>query len=148
MLFSLIYMSKACGPMDHGALHQLLETARAYNHDHGITGMLLYNKMGQATDDAGRFIQVLEGVRPEVLTLFEKIKTDDRHLKVKLLYQTEIRERSFRDWSMGFAALTEETAAGFPGYFELNDDFLLEKPKEQFDMAMIFLRSFYQLSGR
>jgi hypothetical protein len=59
--------------------------------------MLLY--------DDGSFLQVLEGPRQAVETLFEKIKADRRHEQIVLLSSREIEEREFSDWQMGFVRL-------------------------------------------
>ena len=46
-------------------------------------------------------MQVLEGGRDQVCTLFNSIVRDQRHHDVRLLMFEEIGERSFGNWTMG-----------------------------------------------
>jgi len=47
------------------------------------------------------FLQVLEGGRTQVSTLYNRIVQDTRHANVVLLTYEEIEERRFAGWSMG-----------------------------------------------
>ena len=71
----------------------ILEQSRRNNPRRGITGMLCFS------DDL--FIQVLEGGRDEVCTLFNTIVRDQRHTEVRILSFEEISERRFGNWTMG-----------------------------------------------
>lgn len=61
MLIRLIYVSKAVDPQTGALTDAILRSARAWNAQHGITGVLC---QGQ-----GVFLQVLEGDRGKVTTL-------------------------------------------------------------------------------
>ena len=93
MLVRLLYASRATKPNDATVHDSILEQARTYNPQHGITGILCYS------DDV--FIQVLEGGRDEVCELYNTIARDDRHQNVRILSFEEIRERRFGNWTMG-----------------------------------------------
>lgn len=93
-MYSLIYRSVAKDSFDKPLIYKMLSDARDYNADHGITGCLLYHK--------GQFIQLLEGDEVEVISLFNRIKLDERHAAVELLEEEEINERIFGEWSMAF----------------------------------------------
>lgn len=89
----LIYASEANPVLSdlHG-LTTLMERAIAYNTSHSLTGMLVYGN--------GRFLQVLEGERGEVNTLYNRIVQDAKHRQCTLLSATPIIEREFADWAM------------------------------------------------
>ncbi len=94
-LWRLLYRSVESYEMDAADLLKLLFDARAYNREHGITGLLLHHD--------GNFMQVLEGPRPQVLGLYQQISADPRHHRVVLELSESTSERLFPDWQMGFA---------------------------------------------
>lgn len=75
-------------------LRDILTEARDFNTQHCIYGVLYY------ADNA--FFQCLEGEQQIVESLFEKIKTDSRHLDVKHLNTHSIDQSSFNRWSMKY----------------------------------------------
>ena len=93
MLVRLLYASRASSSLGESELAAILRQARANNPPQGITGLLC-----QAD---GIFVQVLEGSRPAVNRLYNRIASDPRHTEVILLGYEEIAERRFAGWSMG-----------------------------------------------
>ncbi len=93
-MFSLVYRSDAKPGFDLTQIQEMLSKAKAFNHQQGITGCLLYHD--------GKFIQYLEGNQFKVLQLFDKIKEDKRHRKVELLAHGELEKRAFEKWDMAF----------------------------------------------
>jgi Sensors of blue-light using FAD len=93
MLVRLMYCSRTTDVLPQEALAAILNKSRTGNPARGITGVLCYS--GKI------FLQVLEGGRMEVNSLYNKIATDSRHHDVMLLSYEEIAERSFAHWSMG-----------------------------------------------
>ena len=93
-MYSLIYRSVAKDSFDKPLIYKMLSEARDFNASHGMTGCLLYHR--------GQFIQLLEGEAKEVISLYERIKKDERHENVELLEEEEVRERIFSEWSMAF----------------------------------------------
>lgn len=98
MLVRLIYASRAAGPVNAEALTPIMKASRAKNAAAGITGVLVYSD--------GVFLQLLEGGRNAVSTLYNKIACDARHRDVVLLAYDEVDERRFAGWSMGQANLS------------------------------------------
>ena len=72
----------------------MLEKARPYNSEQGITGCLLFHE--------GEFLQYLEGNQIRVLRLFDKIKNDPRHTDMELIIHGERPERWLKGWEMAF----------------------------------------------
>ena len=93
MLVRLLYASRAAADVDHDVLLDILRQSKADNPKAGITGALCYSE--------GTFLQVLEGGRSAVNTLYNRIAADARHTDVVLLSYEEIGERRFAGWSMG-----------------------------------------------
>lgn len=95
MLVRLLYASRAIEGISDALLHSIVERSRANNLEHGITGILCIYPEG------GIFVQVLEGARSEVNTLYANLVRDRRHKDVTLLHYAEIQERHFSAWRMG-----------------------------------------------
>ena len=95
-MYELVYNSIADPrDIDEADLMGILAASRQHNQLRGITGFLLYHR--------GEFVQLLEGERDTVRQIyFDYIVRDPRHTNVKLCWDFEIEQRSFRDWSMAF----------------------------------------------
>ena len=93
-LIELSYLSEAVSDMSFLGLMRLLESARAFNQNNGITGILLY--------DNQQFGQIIEGERASVMKAWKRIQEDKRHHRVELLEIREIPERSFPEWLLRF----------------------------------------------
>ena len=98
MLTRLIYISRAVGPQTTTVTTQILETARAFNKTHNLTGVLCQGK--------GLYVQVLEGERSIVNGLYRRIVVDNRHEHTELVHFGEIESRQFKDWSMALVHLS------------------------------------------
>jgi|TARA_B110000238_G_C15944966_1_gene360639 hypothetical protein len=96
-LHQLVYISKATKIFDSNGLFKILEAAKNNNSHQDITGSLLY--------DGGRFIQILEGEKDTITSLYDKISKDPRHSNVKILYLEEASIRLFPTWSMSMLNL-------------------------------------------
>ncbi len=126
-MHELFYCSLASRPMSKENIFIILETSRINNEKLGVTGMLLYY------DKTKQFMQILEGDTQIILNLFEKICRDDRHSSIKLIYDGEISERSFSNWTMGFtnfSSLDHTKLEGFSYIFEngITDELLDKEP--------------------
>lgn len=126
MLYYLIYCSTAVHLLGDEALNVLLQQARTRNRELVITGMLVYVE-GMEEPKQGRFMQVLEGSRFLVESVFEKIENDGRHRDIIVLERAAISKRNFKTWDMGFATIDEFPAEDTPL------DFLKSFYKEQKD---------------
>lgn len=98
-MIELVYISRSIKRFEQIDLEQLLHHARNKNAGLDITGMLLY-------DGYGTFIQAMEGPNDNVQSLFEDIKSDQRHTNVNVLGQQKIIKRSFTSWHMSFKLIS------------------------------------------
>lgn len=116
-LHEIIYVSLATHEMAPAELLELLDEARVYNAAHGITGLLMYHQQ--------EFLQLLEGERDAVETLFSAICRDQRHQQVYSMWEGPVPARSFDRWAMGFVSPDEASLRGRPGYESVLSDGLI-----------------------
>lgn len=91
-LHALVYVSRACKPMTAEVLAAIHTHAAPQNRSAGISGCLLYRD--------GYFMQLLEGQRERVLALYDRIRADARHTDCRLVLESPVATRAFRDWGM------------------------------------------------
>ena len=96
MLAQLIYASEASAPMRIGDIEGILKDARRKNRLLDLTGMLLFDRQF--------FLQVIEGDPQQLSDLYARLAMDRRHKRLKILHFDAISQRTFGEWSMGFAA--------------------------------------------
>ena len=90
MLHSLCYISNAINLWPQSQLNKLYSFSKQRNKILGITGVLIYHE--------GTFVEVLEGEKAPLSTLFSKIKMDDRHDQITVMLKTQIAERIFHNF--------------------------------------------------
>ena len=113
MLYHLGYVSTQTRPLVPEDLTSLLDDALGRNQGLDITGLLLHRE--------GSFFQVLEGEKDDVLQVFESIRRDPRHHRIKTLFEGEIEVREFPDWQMGFVELDGVDVGQLPGFSDFLD---------------------------
>lgn len=109
-LVELSYLSEAVSDMSFLGLMRLLESARAFNQQNGITGILLY--------DNQQFGQIIEGEHANVMKVWKRIQDDKRHHRIELLEIREIVERSYPEWLLRFYG-GETLARDYPALTEM-----------------------------
>ncbi|MBC7449712.1 MAG: BLUF domain-containing protein [Hymenobacteraceae bacterium] len=109
--YSLAYQSIPTPRLTAEALLDILVTARRFNAEHRITGLLLVGK--------GRVLEFLEGPEAAVRDLYTRIAHDPRHTAVTLLADGPATQREFPDWAMAFVR-DAPTPAPFPGELNLS----------------------------
>ncbi|MFZ6733042.1 BLUF domain-containing protein [Undibacterium sp. Ji42W] len=95
MLVRLLYASRVVDEKMCDIVQSIVSQSRQHNPQHGITGVLCHSDQV--------FMQVLEGGREAVNTLYSHILRDARHTDVILLDYEEIQERRYAGWTMGQA---------------------------------------------
>jgi hypothetical protein len=109
----LLYTSLAVREMDANDLTALLTQSREKNARLNITGLLIYGKR--------EFLQLLEGNKKDIFDLYNTIVKDKRHQQVNLLWDGEIDDLSFEDWSMAFLNINDinlEKLAGYSSFLQ------------------------------
>lgn len=108
MPYSLMYKSQALVDFNRHELRILLSQSRKNNIKLGVTGILLY---------ANRtFIQLLEGDKDTVLSLYQEIRNDSRHRNITTLMQKEVEKRMYADWAMSYKGIEPEEYENIPGF--------------------------------
>jgi hypothetical protein len=74
------------------------------------------------------FVQVLEGPRSEVTSLYGRIARDPRHKHVFVLHESMVGNRMFPDWRMGFVATQTQALRTLTGYFPLGAGPAYQRP--------------------
>ncbi len=92
-IVQLIYVSEASVGTDLDTVEEIVQCSRENNRTLGVSGYLAFNSK--------YFIQVLEGGREVVSSLYNSICQDSRHQRVTLCSMREISCREFADWSLG-----------------------------------------------
>ena len=105
----IIYASRSFSDLSEDELLTLLQSARARNEQHGVTGMLVYASRS--------FLQLFEGEDEGVEVIWDRIRLDPRHHDLRVLADGATDRRQFGEWSMGFDhpddLTLEETLPGY-----------------------------------
>lgn len=112
MLVRLLYVSRAVnGTATQSDIESIVASAKSYNAENGITGILCYG--------GGIYLQAIEGGREHVNKLYTRILADGRHKDVSLLHYEEISERRFAGWNMGKVNLAKLNTSVVLRYSEM-----------------------------
>lgn len=109
----VLYVSSGVKYFSDAEIEDILDNARRRNAETGVTGVLFYLE--------GNFLQLLEGEDPALEETYLRIKSDPRHRGLTKLLDTEIEQRSFPEWQMGFRAITVTEMRDNPDLFHLVD---------------------------
>lgn len=134
-MISIIYVSTSVRLLSDDELMDILKISRENNSVSDVTGLLLYK--------GGNFMQVLEGPEDVVNVLYEKIKTDPRHMGVSTISTEQIQARQFHAWEMAFQNLDNPAIKNEPGYSQfLHDEFTADIYRNNPLRAYIMLLTF------
>jgi acylphosphatase len=111
-IFQILYLSSARPELTEDELLKILYESQQRNSERGITGLLLHSD--------GNIIQVIEGEKTAVESLFEKIERDTRHHQIMVLSRKFVEQRDFPEYKMGFKlATTEQLSQDLPGFSKI-----------------------------
>jgi len=100
-LQTICYTSISDPQLGQGDIKALFDQVTRTNNTLGITGILLHS--------FGRFLQVLEGERDQVLGMFsEKILADGRHTNVFEIFNRASTRPVFMDYSSQFTSVSTQ----------------------------------------
>jgi hypothetical protein len=100
MLVQLLYVSQPVGPITSTVTSSILKVAIPKNKSENITGILCQG--------SGIYMQILEGERSKVNSLYSLIKEDPRHKNVELILFEDIKERRYGEWSMALVHFSKD----------------------------------------
>jgi len=110
---------------------------RVFNAQHGVAGILLYGNE--------QFLQVLEGEKTTVRTLYTHICRDARHRDVTTYDDKAVPQRSFADWRMAFQPLVPKELLSFASYLSPTEVHLQRPNLSEWDQQLLqLLRSIVQ----
>ena len=118
-MYQLNYISTAMADFTTTDLNQVLQKAVISNSTNGITGCLIHHN--------SNFVQILEGSKENVISLYNKIKKDSKHYDLKILWQGEVEKRCFEEWSMVYHHPNTESIKQYVNNLLLLSEFS-EKP--------------------
>ncbi len=94
-LRSVVYVSTATRELPTTELEALLTDARAFNLEHGVTGVLLYS--------GPSFMQCFEGAAADVRAVYDRIRRSSQHRDIVEYMDRRVSVRTFGAWDMGLA---------------------------------------------
>jgi Sensors of blue-light using FAD len=100
MLSHLVYVSVRNASCSAEEIEKILASCKKNNGSLDITGVLLHS--------ATHFVQYLEGDYKQIISLYDKIKSDTRHKNVVLISGAPIKSRLFPSWQMGSKKVESE----------------------------------------
>lgn len=112
-LIQLCYVSKATEGISMPDVENILGIARRKNHLLDVTGLLVF--------DGRTFLQVLEGPKDIVHSLYEIIARDPKHYQVMPIFERSVFIRDFAEWSMGCAKVSADQMQNLPGLTDIDD---------------------------
>lgn len=80
-MYRILYLSHLAPGRDFSVVGRILHVSRERNQQLGITGVLVF--------DGARFCQLIEGARPQVVALAQRIQADPRHTGYRTLFEGE-----------------------------------------------------------
>ena len=93
-LIEIVYLSEREDTQTDRDVVEILRSSNDHNRQAGITGLLVY--------DGECFLQVLEGPRAEVSSLYADILGDDRHHNIITIHEGPIVRRVYKGWGMAY----------------------------------------------
>ncbi|MGN1056104.1 MAG: BLUF domain-containing protein [Comamonas sp.] len=99
-LSCFLYCSQLAEDADISCIPDIIKTARAFNKQHLITGMLIF--------DGQRFCQYIEGPEATITELATRIAQDPRHTNFQPKHDAPLSgDRLFAHWSMAYVLVDD-----------------------------------------
>jgi len=102
MIHSLCYFSTADSSLDTNDFEDLFEYVVTKNTLQEITGVLVYGQ--------GNFMQIMEGSKEKIISIFNRIQEDDRHHNVIKVIEKDYPDRIFGKYDYGFKVVKDPTS--------------------------------------
>jgi Sensors of blue-light using FAD len=127
----LVYVSKATDVVNDGILKEITDVAVTNNKKLSVTGCMLYA--------SGYFLQLLEGDKKDVITLYKKIEKDPRHKACKLLLDENFEDdyRLYDKWFM--TAFNVGKTSSFPDELKQSIDDIVNNRSSAVRVHRLFM---------
>ncbi|NER18311.1 BLUF domain-containing protein [Spongiivirga citrea] len=102
MIHSLCYFSTADSSLGTNDFEELFEYVVTKNTSQEITGVLVYGQ--------GNFMQIMEGPKKKIISIFNRIKEDNRHHNVIKVIEKDYPDRIFGKYDYGFKVVKDLTS--------------------------------------
>ena len=132
MLAQLAYISSTARPLSEEDIAQILASSRRNNAEVDVTGALLHG--------GDTFMQILEGPREGVASVFSRIQMDRRHRSVTVLLHDPVGRRQLPEDPMTFYAISN-----LPGEDRQRARSLFDPSVDQRSRARLLVRTFNEL---
>jgi hypothetical protein len=96
----LIYLSKVANHVRYEDAESIAEVSNRNNERVGVRGLLIYTP--------SHFLQVLEGDPVAVRKIYDRVKGDARHHRIKILFDAMVPAAEFGKWAMAVKMPTAE----------------------------------------
>ena len=133
-MYYLIYTSRESEVMTKQSLGEIMAISQTNNARDGITGLLIYM--------SGRFIQLLEGEKQEVVDCFQRITEDSRHHSVTQLITGYYKNRLFENWSMALKSASLDEYLTITGMKSIEEIKELKLKDQDSHAALIFMKHY------
>lgn len=97
MHYAICYVSTLSPNISKSQIETLLEFSRDSNNQKEITGILLYSQ--------GNFLQVLEGEKEQVRSLYKSIEKDSRHYDITPIFRKDITKPAYKEYEVDFLSV-------------------------------------------
>ncbi len=101
-IYEITYCSVASQDLGVEDIENILHEAEKRNSENNVTGCLLYHNQ--------EFIQILEGEKERVQSIYGKIARDRRHTAAVVLAEGKKEKRAFESWNMAYQELSDTEA--------------------------------------
>jgi len=106
-----VYLSSICPGVSRDVLPNIAESSQRNNAELEITGLLLYS--------GDHFVQLIEGPREHLTSVYDRICADPRHTAVRRLINSDCTRRLFGQWSMGVLDVSESKRINREEFYKL-----------------------------
>jgi Sensors of blue-light using FAD len=116
-------------------MDRLLANAKKFNDSCGVTGVLIHHD--------GNFFQYLEGSAESVKIVYDRVLKSTSHYGIVEMLNSEVEQRHFSTWSMGFAEATKtELQQISQATWNLQLDQISNQPQQS--QGLVLLLSFWE----
>lgn len=146
MYYYRIFISKAVQTVQREELNLLFNQSKALVAKHGITGVLACVQGMFGTHHETHFMQVLEGVKPEVEKISGAIMQNSIYGNLRLLAEAAVKKKNFNNWRVAFECIDLEEHQELKTFFQLDDAVLKHKEFQESNLLLDFLNEFQHYS--